>query len=65
VIITKIRRGSVAQANRLRPGDRLLQVNGAPVAAVADLMRRLEAATADWQIVLQRGEQTLNLVIRG
>jgi serine protease Do len=64
VIVVKIARRSPADQLRLKPGDRLLEVNGAAVDTVARLKQLLQRGGGDWRIVIQRGEQTFNLVVR-
>ncbi|MEQ9641814.1 MAG: DegQ family serine endoprotease [Alphaproteobacteria bacterium] len=65
VIVTRLRRGSVAYRNRLRPGDRVLKVNGEAIATVGQLVDVVEAGGDGWSMSIQRGDQVLNLVIRG
>jgi Do/DeqQ family serine protease len=66
VIITELAGGSPAQRVRLRPGDIVQQINGTDVANVADVQRTLRQATGpNWQIIFRRGEQVLNLNLRG
>ncbi len=64
VIITEVAPGSTAQRLRMRAGDLVEKVNGAPVRSVAELQRLLRV-TGGWEIVIKRGDQRFNLVIRG
>jgi serine protease Do len=64
VIVVKVERRSPAEQLRLKPGDRVLQLNGAAVETVARLKQLLQRSASDWSIVVQRGEQTFNLVVR-
>lgn len=65
VIVTRLRRGSVAFRNRLRPGDRVLKVNGEAIKTVSQLIDVIDAGGERWSMSIQRGDQVLNLVIRG
>jgi serine protease Do len=64
VVIVKIMRGSPAHRMRLRPGDVLLSVNDAEVGTVADLQETLSAPRREWRIIVRRGSQRVNLVVR-
>jgi len=64
VIVLKIARGSPAEQLRLRPGDRLVQINGAGVDTVGQLKQAVRQQGGEWRIVVQRGEQTFNVAVR-
>jgi serine protease Do len=63
VAVISIDEGSAAQRFGIRQGDVIRQVNNDRIANVAQLRRALES-TDGWRIVLQRGDQTLNLAVR-
>jgi Do/DeqQ family serine protease len=63
VVVLAVERFSPAQQANVRPGDVILEVNGAPVKTVKDLVGRLEAAT-QWRIVLRRGDRALTITAR-
>ncbi len=63
VIVLAIARFSPAQQSRLRPGDVILEVNGATVETVDDLVRLLEA-TQQWRITLRRGDKKVTIAAR-
>lgn len=64
VIVLEVERGSPAERLRLRAGDRVLQVNGQNVETVARLRQALRRSTDQWAIVVRRGDQTFNLMVR-
>jgi Do/DeqQ family serine protease len=63
VVVVSIDDTSAAQRFGLRQGDVVRQVNNDRIANVAQLRRALES-TDGWRIILQRGDQTLNLAVR-
>ena len=65
VIVLSIARGSPSHRLRLRPGDILLSVNGERIESVEGLQEVLEVPAGQWRISLRRGDQKLNLVVRG
>ncbi|WP_368744860.1 Do family serine endopeptidase [Desertibaculum subflavum] len=64
VVITGVARGSPAERLRLRPRDLVLAIDGQDVKRVSDLTGLLANHQGGWRIAVQRGEQTVNLVIR-
>lgn len=64
VVILSIARGSPAERLRLRPRDLVLAIDGQEVKRVRDLTGLLGNHQGGWRIAVQRGEQTVNLVIR-
>ena len=64
VVILSVARGSPAERIRLRPRDLVLAVDGQEVKRVRDLTSLLSNHQGGWRIAVQRGEQTVNLVIR-
>ena len=65
VVVTRIKRGSIAQRFQIQPGDLILRVNDHPVASVADARQSLAAAAGGWRITLSRDGQTMTLQIGG
>ena len=63
VVVLSIEDTSAAERFGFREGDIVRQINGDRIATVAQLTRALDAADA-WRIILQRGDQTLNLAVR-
>jgi Do/DeqQ family serine protease len=64
VVILGVARGSPAERFRLRPRDIVLSVDGQEIHRVRDLVNVMSNQQSAWRIAVQRGEQTLNLVIR-
>lgn len=65
VIVTRLRRGSIAHRMHLRPGDLVLRVNEAPIQMVADLTAALESRAARWQITVSREGETITFAVGG
>ncbi len=63
VIVTKLRRRSSAARVGVRPGDRVLAVNGTDVASVRGLVRLLDETADRWRIAVDRGGKTLRIVV--
>jgi Do/DeqQ family serine protease len=53
VVVSEIRGGLSVNAG-IRPGDLIKQVNGRPIATVADLRAALQSRTRTWSIVIDR-----------
>ena len=64
VVVSEVRQPSAAASLRVRPGDRLLGVNGQEIDSIERLQRQLERGKGEWRLTLRRGEQVLNLVVR-
>lgn len=47
----------------LANGDIIVQVNGKPTASVAQLEKLMAASKRNWQIIIRRGDQLLNITI--
>jgi len=54
VIVLDIQRGSPAAANRLRPGDIIREINGEPIARVADIEPVISQQGRRWVFVVER-----------
>jgi serine protease Do len=66
VVITSIARGSAADSIRLRPKDIVLGVNSVEIPRVGPLDKALQSGSqGGWRLSIKRGEQTLNLQVRG
>ncbi|WP_370153201.1 Do family serine endopeptidase [Ferrovibrio sp.] len=63
VVVTEVEPGSPAHRLRIRPGDRVIRVNGRAVRLVADLQALLQASDK-WSVELQRGRQVFTLNVR-
>jgi Do/DeqQ family serine protease len=59
VVITDLHPGFAANAG-FRPGDIILQINGAPVATVAALKAALAAKSGNWKVMIQRQGQQIS-----
>jgi Do/DeqQ family serine protease len=65
VVIVRIDDASTAAQLGFRPGDVVLEVNGAAIEKSGDLVRAAGAATGQWNITLMRGGQRLSVMLRG
>ena len=65
VVIVAVRPRSPAQEIGLQPGDRILRVNGEEVSSTSSLRKQLSRRSAQWQIVLGRGDQQFSFVVGG
>ncbi len=63
VIILGMARSSVAARSGLRPGDIMLKVNGADIGDVRDLVAKLDAATARWELTFRRDGRVRTIVV--
>ncbi len=59
VVVTEVAQGSYAWRSRLRRGFRVLSVNRARVASVADLQREIAKPATAWEIEIDRGDRTV------
>ena len=66
VMVMKVRRGSAANYNRLRPGDFILDVNGAEISDTRQLQSLLENEPVDsvWDVQVDRNGRIGTLPIR-
>ncbi len=65
VVVVNIADGSSAQRVGLRPGDVILEVNGAKIETTADLDNAARQGSREWRLVILRGGQKRNVVLRG
>jgi Do/DeqQ family serine protease len=65
VVVINIGDGSSAQRVGLRPGDIILEVNGTKIETTADLERVTQQEAREWRLVISRGGQRRNVVLRG
>ncbi|MBK8008209.1 MAG: DegQ family serine endoprotease [Rhizobiales bacterium] len=65
VVIINIADGSSAQRVGLRPGDIVLEVNGLKIESTGDLERATRREAREWRLVISRGGQRRNVVLRG
>jgi Do/DeqQ family serine protease len=63
VVVASVGGGYAANLG-LQPGDFIRQVNGRPVATVAELLSTLSAPTDAWTLTIQRGNQTMTVQVR-
>jgi len=64
VIVMQVKRGP-GRRYGVRPGDRILSINGYLVERVADVAAALDAAGRSWRIDIDRGGRTLRLAVDG
>jgi Do/DeqQ family serine protease len=65
VVVVNIAENSTAQRVGLRPGDIIIEVNGAKVENTGDLERIARGDAREWRITISRGGQRRSVVIRG
>jgi Do/DeqQ family serine protease len=65
VVVVAVRPRSPAQMIGLQPADRILKVNGQEVSSTNALRKLLSRPSAQWQIVLGRGDQQFSFVVSG
>jgi len=65
VVILDLQRGSPASRLGFRAGDLIRAINGADVATVKDLKAALQRDVDRWQINIDRGGESMKLVING
>jgi S1-C subfamily serine protease len=65
VLVRQVAPGSAAAAAGVRPGDRVVSVNGEPMERAGQVIRRVAAQPADvpLRLTLERGGQTLELTV--
>jgi serine protease Do len=63
VAVLQVRRGCAAQRFGFRPGDIVSDINGAPIADLAQLQRTLAQTPRRWRFTVVRGGQKLSLQI--
>jgi Do/DeqQ family serine protease len=59
VVVTDVVQGSFASRSRLRPGFRVLSVNGVRINSTADLQREIVKSAPGWEIEIDRGDRTV------
>jgi len=64
VIVVQVRRGP-GRRYGVRPGDRILSINGVQIERVADVAPALDSAGRSWRISVDRGGRTLRLAVDG
>ncbi|MCF8479027.1 MAG: DegQ family serine endoprotease [Rhodospirillum sp.] len=65
VTVLRIRQGAIAVRAGLRPGDRVLEVNGAAIKSVSALREVVNQEQRRWIILLDRNGRTLRLALGG
>jgi serine protease Do len=63
VVVVSVDDGSQAGRFGFQPGDLVRQINGATIGDVASLRKALDGAQS-WQMVVQRGDRTINFSVR-
>ena len=64
VIVMRVGRGP-GRRYGVRPGDRILSINGYQIERVEDVAPALDAAGRSWRISIDRGGRTLRLAVNG
>ena len=65
VAILDVDNGSIARSVGFQRGDVILEVNGEKIAKTRDLAKAADSGARVWRISVQRGGQTINLVLGG
>ncbi len=65
VAVVSLRQGALSQRLGLRPGDVIVEINGAPVTNLGDLEAMLASRPPAWVIGLRRNDQTLYIKVPG
>jgi S1-C subfamily serine protease len=65
VVIIAVQPRSPAQRIGLQAADRILAVNGQEVTSTSGLRRQVSRRSAQWQIVIGRGDQQFSFVVGG
>jgi serine protease Do len=65
VTVVSVRRGSIADRLRIRPGDVILKINDRPVSTVAELRPMLSQTVKTWRVALRREGEVVNMTIGG
>jgi S1-C subfamily serine protease len=65
VAIIEIENGSTAQSLGFQRGDVVISVNGVKIANSRDLERIANSASRQWNLVILRGGQQINITLRG
>jgi len=64
VIVMQVKRGP-GRRYGVRPGDRIVSINGLQIERVADVAPALDSAGRSWRIAVDRGGRTLRLAVDG
>ncbi len=65
VVILSVEEGSPAERTSFRPGDVIMDINGAPIATTADLQRITRVPARAWRVTLQRGGRVISALLPG
>jgi len=65
VVVADVAEGSLAATCGLEKGDRVLEVNGAKIAATHDLETASGQRARSWDLTIERGGQTIRSRIGG
>jgi Do/DeqQ family serine protease len=65
VIVLQVARNSPASRLRLRPGDLLLRINKRAVKRVRNVKKMMSSASEEWLLAIKRGDQVLQVRVRG
>jgi serine protease Do len=65
VVIADVKDGSAAANVGLQPGDVIAQVNGVKIKTVADLRDAAGREAGRWRITMQRGGNSITIMVGG
>ena len=64
VIILEVR-GGLARRNGLRPGDRILAIEGSDVHSVTDVVSLTSQPRRSWDLIIKRGDRVIEATVAG
>lgn len=64
VVVTDVFRGSPSQRLGMRPGDILVEINGAAISSTKDVVAAAESQAAFWRLKINRGGQIIRQFFR-
>ncbi len=65
VVVADVAEGSPADAAGFRPGDIIIEVNGARIERTGDLVTATKTPTRSWRVTVARGGRTITAVLGG
>ncbi len=65
VVVSEITGSSPAEASGFKPGDIILEVNGAKIATTKDLDAATRGTSRAWRVTVMRGGRTITAVLAG
>lgn len=65
VVVVELQRGAYAQRRGLRPGHKIVSVNGRDVRSAAELEREINRAASPWELEIDTGDRIVPWRVRG